>query len=706
MKPLYIPYTSNSRIKNDVDLERTMDTSLDNGMDKVVSDTIFNNKLSISNSCLINDDLERVMEMNLDNGTDQIVFDIIFNNNLKVISVNKNTEMKEIVQRAQELFDIKQDIFITTEKNDAVRLNKKAGGVVAQYGPLLKVVVRDAVGVNDDNQMDVSNGSRDRKKVELYNQHKFHVELGFSTAKEMYEMLIEGGDIQADIPRHLTILDDAEAGGDLFSKHPRRMIQMVLKRFLQTDDKIPNVSIYQGERGVEVNVEVKMDSHAITLLNTREIFGIKVKVTPHKFRNFTTVKVWDEEGVFAAFTEEELVEMMANKAVVKVKRETYYDKVAKEKKPGKSYKITLNKRERPKLLQFPLLSVQLETQLFVPKPFLCWHCGQLRHLDEKCPDKDKPKVCYKCSGQHATGEVCENEEKCVNCKGKHPNSYQGCPAFKQEQRILTLAAETKTSPWEVLKALKSKGEYIDYKRTMAQQISERKNEPRNSRTDEMEKTLREIKEMLTKQKSPIGGDGEGRDEDHMIETLREENAKLKTENERLATIEKENQKLTNDIRGIREELTQLKQDRERATNTEVSQLRQELKQLKESYEILLQATKTDSSILTKYNELVQANEQKDQTIANLHKGTVNNTAASNAVDLELLKTEYDLKLKQANKKIEEKDATIRDMILKVSRENPRDSSRDPRSQNQSKKSPPRSRSSQRSGVGTGVQRLY
>lgn len=59
--------------------------------------------------------------------------------------------MKEIVRRAQELFDIKQDIFITTEKNDAVRLNKKAEVVAAQYGPLLKVVVRDAVGVNNDN---------------------------------------------------------------------------------------------------------------------------------------------------------------------------------------------------------------------------------------------------------------------------------------------------------------------------------------------------------------------------------------------------------------------------------------------------------------------------------------------------------------------------------------------------------------------------
>ena len=132
-------------------------------------------------------------------------------------------------------------------------------------------------------------------------------------------------------------------------------------------------------------------------------------------------------------------------------------------------------------------------------------------------------------------------------------------------------------------------------------------------------------------------------------------------------------------------------------------MRQELNQLRESYEILLTATKNDSSILAKYNELVKANEQKDQTIANLHKNTADNTAASNAVDLELLKTEYDLKLKQANKKIEEKDATIRDMILKVSRENPRDSSRDPRSQHQSKKSPPRSRSSQRSG---GAQRLY
>ena len=132
-------------------------------------------------------------------------------------------------------------------------------------------------------------------------------------------------------------------------------------------------------------------------------------------------------------------------------------------------------------------------------------------------------------------------------------------------------------------------------------------------------------------------------------------------------------------------------------------MRQELKQFKDSYEALLQVTKNDGSILAKYNELVQANVQKDETIANLNKSAVK---ASTAVDVDFLRTEYDLKLQQANKKIEEKDAAIRELRLKVSRGNPRDSSRDPRSQSQTPKSPNRSRSNPRGGGANYVKPPY
>ena len=185
-----------------------------------------------------------------------------------------------------------------------------------------------------------------------------------------------------------------------------------------------------------------------------------------------------------------------------------------------------------------------------------------------------------------------------------------------------------------------------------------------------------------------------------LESLRRENAKLKTENERLVNIEQENRRLKEDIRSIKEDLAQMRKEKASIGNSEVSQLRQELKQMKDNYEALLQANNNDtqqSSILTKFNELVQANEQKDKTIADLQKGNVNNTAASNTDDLELLKTEFEMKMNQASKTIEERDARIRELQIKLS-----DKSRDLRFNppTQPRKSPQRSRSNQRSGGGS------
>ena len=389
---------------------------------------------------------------------------------------------------------------------------------------------------------------------------------------------------------------------------------------------------------------------------------------------------------------------MGHKAVVNVQREEYFDQATKQKLPGRSYKVTFDKRVRPKLLQFPGFGVEYVTELHVPKPTMCYHCQEIGHYEDRCPESARPKVCYRCGERHST-ERCERAARCVNCKGPHPASYKGCPAYKQEEIIKKKAVEDRVTPWEVVKNMKATGLYVNYKNTTAQQVRATINSQKE-RDDEVQKELKEIKQMILNQaqirdeNEEARGDREESDEDHVaeIETLREDNAKLTSENKRLANIEKENLKLTNDISSIREELAQLRQERETASNTEVSQLRQELKQLRESYETLLTATKNDSSILTKYNELVKANEQKDQTIANLHKNTVDNTAASNAVEVELLQTEHDLKIKQAHKIIEERDATIRDLKLKLSRDHPRDSSRDPRAQNQD-----RSRSSQRSG---------
>ena len=247
--------------------------------------------------------------------------------------------------------------------------------------------------------------------------------------------------------------------------------------------------------------------------------------------------------------------------------------------------------------------------------------------------------------------------------------------------------------------MKATGLYVNYKNTTAQQVRATINSQKE-RDDEVQKEVKEIKQMILNQVTIRDENEETGDNMTELESLRRENAKLKTENERLLNIEQENRMLKEDIGSIKEALAQMRKEKASIGNSEVSQLRQELKQMKDNYEALLQANNNDtqqSSILTKFNELVQANEQKDKTIADLQKSNVNNTAASSTDDLELLKTEFEMKMNQASKTIEERDARIRELQIKLG-----DKSRDPRFNppSQHRNSPQRSRSNQRSGGGS------
>ena len=660
-----------------------------------------------SQNVLHENGLERITDQSIGNQLSYAKFNIEYGKDTKVIEIYIHTRINELIEKAAEVFLVdKKQMLLTTKDTEALSCQRIVKDVIERHGKTLKMIRRDTVGA-EENDMVVDNRSgntgrrNQRRKIDLYSKHKFNIDLGFSTDKELYETLMVGGDIEKDTPRHVTIVD---VGGEKkFSKHSKEIIKVVLQRYLgiQSDNPglIPKVSVWNGGHQVEVNVEVKTDAHAHTLLNTTEIFGVPVNIKPHKFRNHTVTKVWDSEGIFATFSDEELAKVMEHKAVVKVQREEYFDQATKTKLPGRSYKVTFEKRVRPKLLQFPGFGVEYVTELHVPKPTMCYHCQQIGHYEDRCPEAEKPKVCYRCGERHSTEITCERAARCVNCKGSHPASYKGCPAYKQEEIIKKKAVEDRVTPWEVIKNMKATGLYVNYKNTTAQQVRATINSQKE-RDDEVQKELKEIKQMILHQVTIRDENEETGDNTTELESLRRENVKLKAENERFVNIERENQMLKEDIRSIREELAQMRKEKEPIGNREVSQLRQELKQMKDNYEALLQANKNDpqqSSILTKFNELVQANAQKDKTIADLQKSKVNNTAASNTDDLELLKTEYEMRMNLASKTIEERDARIRELQIKLS-----DKSRDPRFNPpaQPKKSPQRSRSNQRSGGGS------
>ena len=495
------------------------------------------------------------------------------------------------------------------------------------------------------------NNNPARKSRDLYVTHKFDADLGFSSMEDMIELSMDSGLVEEDIPRHLVIKDK---GDKCFSKHPRRMIILALKKFLEIEreEDLPSVGIWNGEKSVEVNVEVNNDNDARKLLSTTEIFGVGVEVVPHHFRNYSTARVWDNEGLFEKFSDEQLAEILKNKGIVKVKREEYTDRKTKEKKKGRRYRLIFNKRVPPKELKFPAIGIKMETELYIPPPMQCFHCQRLGHGESSCRNKaqGKKKICFHCGHGHDgdLGSKCVvKEAKCVNCKCNHSSLYRGCPAYQQELNIKKIATEKRVSPREVMLKMKSLGEYIDYanERTAAKKVTAVQDEI-SHRLGPVESSVQELKNMMihflegrktlnkvSEDAMEIASDFD--DTEDSMRSLVEENQELKNqlrqqesvcsevellkeelkklteegkrnllekENEHLRIVEQENKYLKASLEELREEMGRLRREE---SNDEITYMREEIKRLKQDCEAL--------------KSLKESKEKENDTVVNLKK---------------------------------------------------------------------------------------
>ena len=426
------------------------------------------------------------------------------------------------------------------------------------------------------------------KKPALYSQHRFTTDLGFGTMRDMLEITHDDEQIEEDTPRHLIIKDK---GDTKFSRHPKRMMIMALKKFLEIqDDKLmPLVNIWTGAGGVEVNVEVKCDVHAEKLLATRSIFGVEVSVEAHRFRNCSRARVWDNEGFFAAFTDEELVDILRNRAVVGVQREEYMDKKNNMKVKGKRYRLTFNKRVPPTVLRFPGAGIRMETELYIPPPMQCFHCQQLGHSETNCKNKSVGKVCFTCGVAHdgEIGKKCKaHEAYCVNCRGKHSSSSRDCPAYQQEARIKRIATERREAPRDIVLQMKSVGEYIDYKtrKTTAHKVQAVQNEI-DQRLKPIEGALQDITGMVTHLlqvglKRPAYTEQEG--VGMVVDEPSPAEQSLMEENKRLREQIKAQESLSTEVDRLREEVRRLQVNDSKYNDTgALQQALAENRQLKE-----------------------------------------------------------------------------------------------------------------------------
>ena len=533
-----------------------------------------------------------------------------------LLSVLEDTPVINVIKLVAEKLQVDKSTFaITSDDGIGLSPQQTAKSVFMKQGSNLRIIERDRVGTEE---MEIQNttvtaAASDnfrRKKVELYDAHKFNQDLGFTTSKEMFAMCVSDTPIEADTPRHLVIQDKGETK---FSKHPRRMLILAIRKFLNVDkeEMTPALGVWIDEKGTVINVETKCDEHSKKLLNTNDIFGVEVKVIPHKFRNFSRVTVWDNEAIFAPFSDAELRVMLADQAVVEVKRDEYMDKNTKIKKPGKRYRITYNKKVPPSAIKFPQLGIQMRTELFVPKPARCFKCQKFGHYEDRCNSREK--VCYRCTAIHRTIDgKCSATTKCVNCHGDHPSSFMGCPAYKQECSVKRSSVEDRISPREVMMKLKERGEYIDYTRSSAQAVvapsRDHPSRPNNDRLQSVENSIKEVKEMIVALGNSSDNNASSESVEDQMRTARSvemediinENRRLINENRRLMEDMKEFGKFRDDFEQMKQEMMKLREKDSQINQNdevrgEIEKLRIELETVKEENKRLGSVTKVEDS---------------------------------------------------------------------------------------------------------------
>ena len=515
------------------------------------------------------------------------------------------------------------------------------------------------------------------KRRDEYNKHKFGVNLGFESLKEMMVAMSDNCEIDIDVPRHLVIKDK---GSIQFSKHPKRIIMFVLKKFLKIDQEkmIPVVTFWTENSGTVVNVEVKTDEHAEALLKATNIFDVEVEVSPHKFRNYSRVRIWDTEGLFDAFTDDELQGILAKQAVVTVKREEYMDKRTKERVKGKRYRLTYNKKIPPPYVKFPSLGIRMETELFIPPPMQCFHCQKLGHIEDMCRNKDKGKVCYKCSIVHEgeIGAKCTAESKCLNCSGNHPSSYRGCPAYQQEFNIKKIAVENRVSPREVMIHMKDVGQYVDYSKTSAHKARYAQDEMQK-RLDPVEDSIKELRDMfidfVTTQRRPNRSEDMDISEATKLQEVQISNTNLVNENTRLKEEIESLKVMRQEVETMKTQMTQLRDNKpvDQTPSTELLELKKEVQQLtrdaKKKSDQKIKEDKEINELKAKVKELDKSLKNKDNQIASLKatpKAKQKDKELSElSTEVVFLKDESQLKTKE----ITSKDAKINELQLQINR---------------------------------------
>lgn len=114
--------------------------------------------------------------------------------------------------------------------------------------------------------------------------------------------------------------------------------------------------------------------------------------------------------------------------------------------------LTFKGQHIPKFVSVGFLDYKVEK--YIRHPIRCTKCQGYNHTESDCKSTVK---CPRCSGEHSYAQCTktDQEKKCPNCGNSHSAGYKGCPAHKNEVKVIKTQINDNVSYANAVKKVRS-----------------------------------------------------------------------------------------------------------------------------------------------------------------------------------------------------------------------------------------------------------
>ncbi|GBM93400.1 hypothetical protein AVEN_151655-1 [Araneus ventricosus] len=179
------------------------------------------------------------------------------------------------------------------------------------------------------------------------------------------------------------------------------------------------------------------------LLSITKFGDIPITVSAHASLNYTRGVMSSDE--FLMVSDSEFVSGLEAQKVIAARRITL--KRDGQIIPTRHVILTFDTPVLPKKITAGYISCDIRP--YIPNPVRCFKCQRFGHTKTAC--RVSSALCSSCSEPGHKETICQNPEKCFNCKGNHASYSKTCPKWKLEKEIQSVKVTRNISIQEARK---------------------------------------------------------------------------------------------------------------------------------------------------------------------------------------------------------------------------------------------------------------